>query len=69
MSEPPYPVAIDYIRNVCIFSDDAVFSISNWIDENGVDCSPDAAVVCVTGEDGYGWYSIHLREYHLEHVH
>jgi len=69
MNEPPYPVAIDYIRGICIFSDDAVFSVTNWIDEDGVDCGPENAVVCVTGEDKYGWYTIHLRHYDLEPVH
>lgn len=37
-------------------------AITNMMDEDGDDThDPDAAVVCVAGDDYYGWYTIDLR--------
>jgi hypothetical protein len=37
-------------------------AITNMMDEDGDDTDdPDVAVVCVAGDDYYGWYTINLR--------
>lgn len=45
-----------------LLDDEFAVSITHMMDENGDDTDdPDEAVVCVAGDDYYGWYTIDLR--------
>ncbi len=34
--------------------------ITEWFGEDGEDCAPDDAIVCVAGDDDHGWFTIDL---------
>jgi hypothetical protein len=44
-----------------LMSDEKVLPITRMLDIDGSETTdPDAAVVCVAGEDGYGWLRIEI---------
>lgn len=53
---------------LCTTSDNVVLPVTDWLDTDGEQCDPEHAVVCVAGEDGYGWLTIELTG-ELESIH
>lgn len=45
-----------------VMSDGAILPISNFYDDDGDECEPVDAVVCVAGTDAAGWYTIEIFE-------
>lgn len=45
---------------VAVFGNDVIMPITSWFDDEGEDCDPDDAIVCVAGSEGLGWVTITL---------
>jgi hypothetical protein len=51
------------LTNLCIVP------VIHWFDRRGEDCVPADAVVCVTGSDQFGWYTVDLERFGRVVVH
>jgi len=45
---------------VVILEDDRLLPVTDWIDEEGDFCDPDDAIVCVAGDEEFGWITLEL---------
>lgn len=52
--------AINRRLRIAVLSDGRHVPVTGWMDAAGEDCAPEAAVACVAGADGVGWWSVDL---------
>lgn len=53
---------------VVILENRVVLPVTDFLDEDGEDCEPEDAVICVAGRDDYCWMTIRLQPGALDHT-
>ena len=53
---------LDLDDRVAVMSDGSTLPLTDFFDDDGDDCEPWDAVVCVAGSDSFGWLTISLLE-------
>jgi hypothetical protein len=54
---------VNRTRAQAVSSTGVVYPVTNWFGDDGDDCEPNDAVVCVAGSEALGWLTIDLRDF------
>jgi hypothetical protein len=54
---------------VAVLTNGYVVPVTHWFGTGGEDCEPDQAVVCVAGDETFGWYTVDLVAFDYVTVH
>lgn len=56
-------IAVNRGRQVALLEDGTVIPITNWLDQDGEECPPSAAMVCIAGSEAMGFWVIDLEHF------
>lgn len=68
-SQEPDIHLINRAQNIAILTNGYVVPVTHWFSHLGEDCPADEAVVCVAGNDVFGWYTVDLVAFDYVTVH
>lgn len=62
-------IAVNRTRSIAMLEDNMQIPVVHWFDEDGDDCEPPEAKVCVAGSEELGWWVVDLSLYQERVVH